>query len=46
VAVTAYAAAEDRERVLASGFQTHLSKPIDPGELIATVASLTGHIHF
>ena len=46
VAVTAYARAEDRERVLASGFQTHVSKPIDPDELIATVASLTGHIHF
>jgi CheY-like chemotaxis protein len=46
VAVTAYASAEDRARVLASGFQTHVSKPIDPRELIATVASLTGHIHF
>jgi CheY-like chemotaxis protein len=46
VAVTAYASTEDRERALASGFQTHVSKPIDPGQLIATVASLTGHIHF
>ena len=46
VAVTAYATAEDRVRVLASGFQAHVSKPIDSGELIATVASLIGHIHF
>jgi CheY-like chemotaxis protein len=46
VALTAYASAEDRIRVLASGYQTHVSKPVDPGELIATVASLTGHIHF
>src|SRR5262245_38058387 len=46
VAVTAYTSAEDRVRVLASGFQTHVSKPVDPGELIATVASLTGHIHY
>jgi PAS domain S-box-containing protein len=46
VAVTAYTSAEDRARVLASGFQRHVSKPVDPGELIATVANLTGHIHF
>jgi PAS domain S-box-containing protein len=46
VAVTAYARAEDRVRVLAAGFQMHISKPIDPDELIAVVASLTGHIHY
>jgi PAS domain S-box-containing protein len=46
VAVTAYARAEDRVRVLAAGFQMHVAKPIDPDELIAVVASLTGHIHF
>jgi CheY-like chemotaxis protein len=46
VAVTAYARAEDRVRVLAAGFQMHIAKPIDPDELIAVVASLTGHIHF
>jgi CheY-like chemotaxis protein len=46
VAVTAYARAEDRVRVLAAGFQMHVAKPIDPDELIAVVASLTGHIHY
>jgi PAS domain S-box-containing protein len=44
VAVTAYASAEDRVRVLAAGFQMHVAKPVDPDELIAVVASLTGHI--
>jgi PAS domain S-box-containing protein len=46
VAVTAYARAEDRVRVLAAGFQMHIAKPIDPDELIAVVASLTGNIHY
>jgi PAS domain S-box-containing protein len=46
VAVTAYARAEDRVRVLAAGFHMHIAKPIDPDELIAVVASLTGHIHY
>jgi signal transduction histidine kinase len=41
-ALTAYARAEDRVRALEAGFQTHLSKPIDPSELIATVARLAG----
>ncbi len=41
-AVTAYAGAEDRRRALESGFQTHLAKPVDPSELVATVARLAG----
>jgi signal transduction histidine kinase len=41
-ALTAYARAEDRSRVLASGFQMHLPKPIDPGDLVNMVASLAG----
>jgi CheY-like chemotaxis protein len=41
VAITAYARAEDTERSLASGFQMHLSKPVDLDELFTTVASLT-----
>ena len=27
---------------LMAGYQTHLAKPVDPAELVATVASLTG----
>jgi CheY-like chemotaxis protein len=45
VAVTAYARAEDRVRAITAGFQMHVAKPVDPDELIAIVASLTGHIH-
>jgi CheY-like chemotaxis protein/anti-sigma regulatory factor (Ser/Thr protein kinase) len=40
VAVTAYARSEDRARALRAGYQMHLSKPIDPAELLAAVASL------
>ena len=39
-ALTAYARSEDRTRALASGFQIHLAKPIDPAELVATIAAL------
>ena len=31
-------------RALLAGYQTHLAKPVQPVELIAAVASLTGHI--
>jgi CheY-like chemotaxis protein len=41
-ALTAYASSEDRRRVLLSGFQIHLPKPIEPAELAAVVASLAG----
>jgi PAS domain S-box-containing protein len=39
-ALTAYARSEDRTKALRSGFQIHLSKPIDPGELMAAIAAL------
>jgi len=39
-ALTAYAREEDRIRVLRSGFQIHVPKPISPGELVAIVANL------
>jgi PAS domain S-box-containing protein len=41
-ALTAYARAEDRMRVLRSGFQFHLPKPVDSAELVTVVASLAG----
>ena len=42
VALTAYARVEDRVRALKAGFQAHLPKPIEPVELAAVVASITG----
>ncbi len=38
--LTAYARLEDRVRVLSAGFQMYLSKPSDPRELVAAIASL------
>jgi CheY-like chemotaxis protein/two-component sensor histidine kinase len=40
IALTAYARAEDRARVLLSGFQSHLAKPVEPLEILALAASL------
>jgi CheY-like chemotaxis protein/anti-sigma regulatory factor (Ser/Thr protein kinase) len=45
VAVSAYTRTEDRIRALSAGFQMHLPKPVDPEELVATVASLAGLTH-
>ncbi len=42
IALTAFARAEDRTRALTSGFQKHLSKPVDPAELVSIVAHLAG----
>jgi len=40
VALTAYAREQDRKRALAAGYQIHLAKPIEIGELSATLAEL------
>jgi PAS domain S-box-containing protein len=40
IALTAYARAEDRAKALQAGYQLHLPKPVEPGKLIAMVASL------
>ena len=42
IALTALARDEDRERTLLAGYQVHISKPIDPAELVTVVATLTG----
>jgi CheY-like chemotaxis protein len=42
VALTAYGRAIDRIRALSAGFNMHLPKPVEPAELAAVVASLTG----
>ncbi|NOT60512.1 MAG: response regulator, partial [Acidobacteria bacterium] len=42
VALTAYSRPEDRLRALSAGFQMHVPKPVEPAELIAVLASLSG----
>jgi PAS domain S-box-containing protein len=44
IALTAYAQAQDRLRALAAGFQHHVPKPVEPAELAAVIASLTGRL--
>jgi PAS domain S-box-containing protein len=39
-ALTAFARSEERTKALQSGFEMHLAKPVDPGELVASVATL------
>jgi PAS domain S-box-containing protein len=40
IALTAYARAEDRLRVLRSGYQMHVPKPVEMAELLTVIASL------
>ncbi|HEX8149814.1 MAG TPA: ATP-binding protein [Pyrinomonadaceae bacterium] len=44
-ALTAYVRAEDRVKVLSSGFHLHVSKPLEPNELVAVVANLAGRVN-
>lgn len=41
IALTAYARMEDRMQAMDAGYQSHLSKPVEPGELTAMANSLT-----
>jgi len=43
-ALTAFARSEDRTKALQSGFEMHLAKPVDPGELVASVATLARRV--
>ncbi|HEY9909565.1 MAG TPA: ATP-binding protein [Thermosynechococcaceae cyanobacterium] len=40
IALTAYAGEFDRQQALQAGFQQHLSKPIEPNELIESIVNL------
>jgi len=40
IALTAYATRDDRVRIVAAGFQMHLTKPIDPMEVVTGVANV------
>jgi CheY-like chemotaxis protein len=44
VALTAYTRAVDRTRALQAGFQAHVPKPVDAGELVTVIASLVGRL--
>jgi signal transduction histidine kinase/CheY-like chemotaxis protein len=44
IALTAYARTEDRLRSLSAGFDMHVTKPVEPMELLTIVASLTGRL--
>ncbi|HEV2880105.1 MAG TPA: ATP-binding protein [Pyrinomonadaceae bacterium] len=41
IALTAHARSSDRLRALSEGYQMHMSKPIEPAELVLAIASLT-----
>jgi CheY-like chemotaxis protein len=40
IALTAYARGEDRTAALRAGFDTHLTKPVEPTELLVVIATL------
>ena len=44
IALTAYGRAEDRQRVLSSGFQAYLKKPVEPRDVIEAVAAFAKEI--
>jgi len=44
LAVTAFASLQDRERALRAGYDFHLTKPVDPPELVDTVAKLAWRV--
>ena len=44
VALTAHVRPKDRARVLAAGFQMHVSKPVSAAELVIGVGSLAGNV--
>jgi len=39
-AITAHAHEEERTKALAAGFQMHLAKPVEPGEIVRMVDHL------
>lgn len=43
IALTAYAAARDREKALQAGFQVHLTKPVEPEILLEAIVRLLEH---
>lgn len=44
VALTGYGRDQDRQQALASGYDVHLVKPLDPDELLRSIASVGSHV--
>lgn len=44
IALTAFARNEDRTRALLEGFNVHMTKPVEPAELLVALADLLGHV--
>lgn len=44
IAVTAYAREEDRMSAIAAGFQAYITKPIDPLDVVKTIAQLSAAV--
>ena len=44
IALTAYARGQDARKAFLAGFQLHLAKPVEPGELVVMVANLAGRL--
>ncbi len=42
IALTAHARASDRLKALSAGYQLHMSKPVEPAELVVAIANLVG----
>jgi PAS domain S-box-containing protein len=42
IALTGYATQKDRELALVAGYQLHIAKPVEPGDLVAAIVSLLG----
>jgi CheY-like chemotaxis protein len=40
IALTAYAGESNQKQALAAGFQLHISKPVEPEELVRAIAQL------
>ncbi|WP_394845915.1 ATP-binding protein [Pendulispora brunnea] len=44
IALTAYARGQDARKAFFAGYQLHLAKPVEPGELVMMVANLAGRL--
>lgn len=44
IALAAYGRPEDRDRILAAGFDSCLHKPVDPAKLVQTLCDTMGNV--